>query len=197
MFLECIQLKEGQLSLLPYHQERINKTCFHFYQQIPKWDLDSSLIPEKLPKSGHYKVRLVYDLNHCQIEWMPYHFRPIQTLQVLEADTIDYAFKYQDRNALDLLFQKRGKADDIIIIKDGGVTDGYYANLAFLKKGQWFTPENPLLPGVKRAFLLDQGKLKTAQIRPADIFGFEKVAFINAMIDLEDQIWVDSKDVWF
>ena len=54
------------------------------------------------------------------------------------------------------LIEKRKHADDIIIVKNGLVTDSFYANLAFLKNGIWFTPETPLLLGVQRQFLLSQ-----------------------------------------
>ncbi|MEO0339546.1 MAG: aminotransferase class IV, partial [Bacteroidota bacterium] len=80
-------------------------------------------------------------------------------------------------------------------IKDGWVTDSYYANLAFLKEDKWFTPEYPLLHGTKRAFLIDQKKIVPSKIRVEDIPQFSQAALINALIDLEDEVWISTKDI--
>jgi 4-amino-4-deoxychorismate lyase len=44
--------------------------------------------------------------------------------------------------------------DDIIIVRNGFVTDASYANLIFRKGDEWFTPATFLLAGTMRAFLL-------------------------------------------
>ena len=80
----------------------------------------------------------------------------------------------------------REEGDDILIIKDLLVTDTSIANIAFeTSGGEWITPKNPLLKGTTRARLLDEGKLKEADIRVHELRSFTKVALLNAMIDFD------------
>ncbi|MDR2404967.1 MAG: hypothetical protein LBE27_01180, partial [Deltaproteobacteria bacterium] len=50
--------------------------------------------------------------------------------------------------------------------------------------------ERALLKGVKRQSLLDKGIISKRRITPDNLGDFQKVFFINAMIDLEDDISV-------
>jgi 4-amino-4-deoxychorismate lyase len=90
--------------------------------------------------------------------------------------------------------QKSG-CNDIIIIKNGLVTDASSSNLVFKSSKGLFTPENYLLPGTKRRLLLDRKKIKEQRIRVEDIKTFDSVYFINAMIDLEDDIKVRTSSL--
>jgi 4-amino-4-deoxychorismate lyase len=75
--------------------------------------------------------------------------------------------------------------DDILILQNGYLTDASYANLAFFDGKIWYTPRTPLLAGVRRQFLLDSGRIQTADIRKDDLPSFTSVSLINAMIDLD------------
>jgi 4-amino-4-deoxychorismate lyase len=67
-------------------------------------------------------------------------------LQLVTDNEIEYTHKTTDRNALNRLFEQRKKADDIIIVKNGQLTDSLFANLVFESHtGELFTPKNPLL----------------------------------------------------
>lgn len=104
------------------------------------------------------------------------------------ADEIDYSHKYANRTALQYLLQKKGKADDVLIVKNGWLTDTSYSNVAFFDGLQWFTPSKPLLKGTKRAALLQQKKIIEADIRPQDLKQFEKVRLVNAMMEWEEGV---------
>ena len=52
---------------------------------------------------------------------------------------MEYNYKWEDRSQLDALYAKRENVDDILIVKNGLITDTLYANIAFEKSGQWFT----------------------------------------------------------
>ena len=78
--------------------------------------------------------------------------------------------------------------DDIIIVKDGLITDASYANLIFWDGENWFTPNTPLLKGVQREKLLKDGLIQEKEIKPSDLASYQKVALINAMLDFKDKI---------
>ena len=193
MFVESIKLKDGKISLLDYHQERIDRTLHHL-QIEQQLSLSSILKNYTFPQKGFYKIRVLYG-DTISVECTPYEIQPKRRLQMVYDDHIDYTFKQTDRSRLQELYHRRGSTDDIIIIKNKLVTDSYYANLAFLKEGKWYTPELPLLNGTKRAFLLDQQQIVAATIYAEDIPQYEKVALFNALIDLEDELWISTQDI--
>ena len=117
----------------------------------------------------------------------PYVIRPVNSLRLVEDNEIDYSYKYADRSTLDALFEKRGSCDDILIIKDGYVTDTYYANIVFKStNGDWITPESCLLKGTRRTCLLQKNLIKEAVIRVSDLNNYTEARLINAMIDICD-----------
>ncbi|MEP1094084.1 MAG: aminotransferase class IV [Cyclobacteriaceae bacterium] len=181
-FIETICFKNGDYQNLDLHQERVNRTCFHFFgESLHKV---SELLPE-IDDDRKHKVRFVYDNDSYSHEQTVYAKLPIRSLQMVESEWFDYSFKYENRSTLQKLLQS-SDADDIIVSIDGMITDCSYANLAFWDGHEWLTPEKPLLDGVKRATLLKSGKIKKAAIHVEELATFEKVSLINAMLDLGD-----------
>jgi 4-amino-4-deoxychorismate lyase len=78
----------------------------------------------------------------------------------------------------------RGDCDEIILVKNGLITDTSYSNLAFFDGVQWYTPEHPLLNGVRRQALLKQKRVREKRITPDELGSFVKLSLINAMLDL-------------
>ena len=111
-------------------------------------------------------------------------------------DSIGYDYKSVDRSALNALVTKRGNCDEIVIVKNGMVTDSSYTNLALYDGHEWLTPRRPLLLGTKRAFLLDQGLLKEADLTLADLRRAQRVSLFNAMIDMGERV-VEACDIAF
>ena len=93
--------------------------------------------------------------------------------------------KVNDRSELNILFAQRHDADEILIIKQGMVTDSFYANVAFLNGNKWYTPRTFLLPGTQRAFLLDCGVIEEADISENDIYNYSHIRLFNAMVGWE------------
>ncbi|MEP5614246.1 MAG: aminotransferase class IV [Cyclobacteriaceae bacterium] len=188
-FIETICFKNGEYQNLDLHQERINRTCFHFFgESLHKL---SEALPE-IDDDRKHKVRFVYDIEEQSHEQVLYVQLPIRSLQIVESNWFDYSFKYENRSTIEKLL-KSAETDDIIISIDGLVTDCSYANLAFWNGEEWLTPEKPLLEGVKRATLLKSGKVKKASIPVDQLYSFEKVSLINAMLDLgELEVPIDS-----
>jgi 4-amino-4-deoxychorismate lyase len=83
------------------------------------------------------------------------------------------------------LFNQRGDSDDVIIVKNGLVTDASYANLLFWDGKNWFTPEQPLLKGTQREFLIKNELIKQSTISITDLRKFEKVKLINSMLEMQ------------
>lgn len=180
-FIESICFKDGSYENMAFHQDRVNRTFSHFFKRSNTIRLN--LILPEINLEGSYKVRVVYDEESEDVEFIEYQKRPIQTLEIIESKPFDYSFKYEDRSKIDLLV-KKSEADDIIISFHGEIKDSSYANLVFWNGSEWLTPERPLLEGVKRAQLLTEGKIKKAPIHVSDLGAFEKVSLINAMLDL-------------
>jgi 4-amino-4-deoxychorismate lyase len=65
------------------------------------------------------------------------------------------------------------------------ITDASYANLVFFDGATWITPTSYLLNGTMRQILINQQKIKPAQITLSDITNFEKVKLINSMLGFE------------
>ena len=74
------------------------------------------------------------------------------------------------------------KADEIIIEKDGYLTDTTIANIAFYDGTKWLTPLNPLLKGTTMTRLLDEGLLHPKKIKKEELTNYTYVALMNAMI---------------
>jgi 4-amino-4-deoxychorismate lyase len=110
-------------------------------------------------------------------------------------NAIDYSFKFADRRKLDMLFEKRGNCDDIIIVKNGNITDSYVANLIFFDGQTWRTPDTPLLPGTQRAKLLYEGKISECKITPDDLTKYKKVGLINALNNFDEMQCVDIANI--
>jgi 4-amino-4-deoxychorismate lyase len=190
-FIESICLHNGRYKNLLLHQERVNKTFAQFFKGTNPFSL-TSILPN-IDLDGTYKVRIVYDSDCEDLEFIEYKKRKIETIEIVESKKFSYTFKFDDRRKIDKLI-KSSNADDIIILMDGEIKDSSYANLAFWNGEDWITPANPLLEGVRRAQLLAEGKIQKAPIHVSDLDGFEKVSLINAMLDLGD-VEVDIKDL--
>ena len=80
-----------------------------------------------------------------------------------------------------------GDCDEIIIVKNGLITDTSFTNLALFDGNRWLTPKPPLLLGPKRAQLLEAGIIEEAELTLEDLRKAEKVSLFNAMIDFGER----------
>jgi 4-amino-4-deoxychorismate lyase len=195
--VESLKLKDGVIQNLEHHQSRMNRSMDERFPDAEKIDLVVAISIPKHFNSGVFKVRVLYGQSVRKIEIEQYTYRTIQSLKVVRHESIDYHLKTTDRQVLQELFGRRGNCDDIIIIKNGMVTDSFSANLLFYAEGKWYTPTTPLLKGTKRQLLLDRGIISEKEIREEDISGFQKVGLINAMIDFEEMPVIAVEQVCF
>lgn len=183
-FIETIAIVGGQARHLSYHERRFNATRQHFFPEAETLSLAPILADAPLTE-GLVKARLVYDERGLiNKTYQPYTMRQVQSLQLIRADDMEYPFKNTDRSHLNALFAQRQGCDDILIIKNGLVTDTSFTNVALFDGHQWFTPDTPLLPGTMRAWLLDQGFITSHRITVNDLPHFHFISLINALIPL-------------
>lgn len=191
-FLETIRAKDGIYSNLSYHQSRYANVLNTFdVKNIQRLDtyLDA-------PKKGLYRCRLTYNLQKIiNIQYLQYKKREINSLKLVYDDEINYSFKYLNRKNINNLFALRENCDDILIVKNGYITDTSVANIA-LFDGQWKTPSSPLLKGTTRARYLNEGKIIESEIKVSDIRNFTKIALLNAMIDFDIIQQQNIKDIF-
>lgn len=185
LLIESIYLKDGEFRNLKYHQARMESSSRELFGVSNKWTLENKLQSSEYPETGLYKVRVIYDTEVRQIEFVPYLPKPVQSLKRVSSDTINYGHKFENRQALNELYQQRGNCDDIIIVRSGFVTDASYANLIFRKGEEWFTPATFLLAGTMRAYLLDSHQIKSTEIRVEDVVKYESCKLINAMLGMD------------
>ncbi|MCB0593264.1 MAG: aminotransferase class IV [Lewinellaceae bacterium] len=186
LLLETIRCEGGHLQNLEWHQERVTRSCrdlfLHYSYSINLQDI--KVPPEA--EEGLYKCRVLYDMHIKKVEFTPYSIRPLKKLRLVLADGLDYSYKYAGRAKIMALLGRRGAADDILMVKNGLITDTSYANVALFDGARWVTPAAPLLPGTRRAALLAGGRLSSANIPPQSISEFQEIRLFNAMMDLEE-----------
>ena len=183
---ETIQLRDGQLMHLDWHQERFNQAFETYFGYLPSYALSEKLSTKVLPKTGLYKLRVSYNAEEVKLELETYHIKPIQSLQLVHAPEVDYSLKYTNRQALNDLWAKRGTYDDVLIVKGDLITDSWYCNILFSKGKNWYTPDQPLLAGTCRARLLAEGKIEARRILVEDLPRFSHFKLVNAMRDMEE-----------
>ncbi len=184
-FIESIKVEDQKIFLVELHQQRINETFSHFGKEC-KIDIYSLFIRLEHEEDGLYKFRLEYDLeNNVTQQILPYAVSEHDDFELIINNTIDYSFKSADRTGFQQMKKDSG-ADEIIIVKDGLMTDSSYSNLLFLKDKKWFTPKTYLLNGVMRQSLLSSKKIQETEITLDNIETFSHFQLINALNDFDE-----------
>jgi len=177
---ESIRVEGGQTHLLHYHQARIERSYRQLFQKECSWKLES-LLPD-LPITGLHKLRFLYNDRTFTFELVPYNARKIETLKCVEINTYNYDLKFTDRSGIDQAFALRGDCDDVLMTKNGFLTDTSYCNILLFDGTDWVTPEKPLFEGVQREYLLDEKIIKVGEIHEKDLDNYESFMLVNAML---------------
>lgn len=194
VFTEVIKVLDGKFCNLAAHQDRVFRTSKSFFKNPLSLELSDEDIPEEY-RTGLVKCRITYFDQSCEVQYQHYTFRQINSLRLIEDNSIDYAFKYADREVLNALLTRKGDCDDILIIKDGCITDTSYTNVVLGNATGLYTPSTYLLAGTKRQQLLDKGIISEKEISVSNIKDYDRLYLINAMIDIEDNISIDISDI--
>lgn len=158
---------------LKFHEQRIASSLGGIKA---KFDLKKLL---NSPLDGVVRAKIIYDTNGNLIdtEYFVYEIREFKELKLVNID-FDYSKKFLDRSKIDAA---KSKFEEIVMIKNGLVTDTSIANLAIFENG-WITPKTPLLKGTTRARLLESGFLQEDDISLTRLLNARRFAIMNAMI---------------
>ena len=184
-FIESIKVEDTEIFLLDQHQKRVNETFSYFGKEV-SINIDEIFKSLKHDEDGLYKFKITYDLTgKYRTQMIPYAMSEIANFQLVENNSYDYSFKFEDRKELEKM-KILSKAAEIIIVKNNHITDTSYSNLLFKKGKDWFTPKTYLLNGVQRQFLLKAKKIKEIEITLQNLSEYSHFQLINALNEADD-----------
>jgi len=187
-FFESIKTKDGLIFRLKYHQLRVNKAFEIYYPTMQPISLFDELNKLNIPQEGTYKCRIVYSETVQSVEITPYIMREIKSLKLVETYLESYKYKIEDRTVYKAAFEQRAGCDDVLLYKNGLLTDTSYSNIALFDGENWHTPQFPLLYGTNRAELIERGTIVEKDIRVSDLKKYQRIALFNAMIEFGELI---------
>ncbi|MEA1874248.1 MAG: aminotransferase class IV [Bacteroidota bacterium] len=193
-FIESIYIKNGLAPLISYHQARY-QACLHAHFPNAKHIELKTLLANAPIDNQVYKLRIVYSNKIDGFEFIPYHQKKITSLVVIEDKSINYQWKYANRNAFDNLKANYSKDTELIITQNGLITDSSYSNLVLEKEGKRYTPVTPLLNGVQRQFLLDHRCIIPKAIHKNRITDYDSIYLINAMQNINNCIKLNTDSI--
>ena len=177
--VESIKAEDGEFFLLNYHQDRLERSFLGFFNRPCPWRL-KDLLPT-IPNQGLFKVRFLYNESVHSVEMLPYVPKETKSLQLVEIGEYRYPYKWTDRSFINAAYAKRGDCDDILMTREGLLTDTSYANIVLFDGSKWVTPAIPLFEGVQRSCLLDHSIIQPASIAITDLSHYQGFQLINAM----------------
>lgn len=184
-FIESIKVEDQKIFLLDQHQKRVDETFSNFGKE-GSINLDEIFKSLEHDEDGLYKFKITYDLTgQYRTQMIPYAMSEIANFRLVENNSYDYSFKFEDRKELEKM-KILSKAAEIIIVKNNHITDSSYANLLFKKGKDWFTPKSFLLNGVQRQHLLQTKKIKEAEITLQNLNEYSHFQLINALNEADD-----------
>jgi len=189
--VETIKSENGVLLNIAFHNERMRSSLNNLFGIKKLIALEKEiLIPEEC-MNGTFKCRVEYEIMIEKIEFVPYKAKTIKSLKLISDNSIAYAYKFVDRKLFDKYISMCAEDEDILIIKNGMVTDSSYANVVFLDySGKWVTPSSFLLPGIQRSSLLERGIIHEEMITCNDLKKYREVRLINAMLGIDDTVGI-------
>ncbi len=190
--LETLRLQDGVAQRGDAHLARMQRTARHFGLRFSLAQARAHLqaVADAHPE-GSWRLRLTCDaegrLAHTLAAFTPtpepVHLalagRPIPT----RGPRAEFLAHKTTRREL-YAFDKPAGAFDVILWNEAGeLTECSFGNLAVQLDGAWLTPALAagLLPGVLRAELLAQGRIKEARLTRGDLSRAEGLAFFNSL----------------
>ena len=183
-FIESIKVVDGVPQNLELHAGRASRTIYDHFGIRGGLPLHEILHEARLHPQGLYKMRILYSKEIISINCEEYQPRNVRSLKLVDGGNIEYSYKYEDRTSLNRLLEQKGECDDILIVKNGLITDTSYSNIVFGMGGKLFTPSSFLLNGVKREILLKSGIITQTEISPSDIASCDSIFMINSMLEM-------------
>ncbi|WP_396633523.1 aminotransferase class IV [Maribacter sp. R86514] len=192
---ESVCIENSQIKNADYHEARFRRSYMQLYKTHSTYSLFDGIHLTNLDPNLKYKLRIGYKQHGTRFSFSSYENSIPSSLKLVSDDTISYHVKRNNRKKLNNLYKLKEDFDDVLIIKNGLVTDTSYANILFTDGKQIVTPATPLLEGTCRARLLDHNKISEKRILEAEIQNFESFQLINALNDFDENRWIPIKNI--
>ena len=184
--LESLKITASGIQNLEYHNRRCNRSRLDLFGVKEKLNLEEYIQIPHLKNTEIVKCRVIYREEIIKIEYISYQKKRINTLKVVCGDKVNYQYKFEDRNCLNELYHLKGSCDDILIVKDGKLTDFSYGNIILFDGNQWFTPRMPLLKGTMRELLIQTKRITERDISIDDLEQYKSFKLINALLGFDN-----------
>lgn len=181
LLFETIRVENGKPLHLAWHEQRMRRAREEFWPWSNQSDLKNLIVIPSEFSTGMVRCNILYGPETFEIKFQSYSRRIIRSLKLVHCNTVDYHVKFVDRINLEKLLAMRGECDDILIVKEGLITDTSVSNIIFYDGKTWVTPEKPLLKGTCRERLLGEGKIAASGINEDELHRFTGCKLINAM----------------
>ncbi|MDD4002503.1 MAG: aminotransferase class IV [Bacteroidales bacterium] len=193
-FIESLKVVGGEFMNIELHQQRIDisSKIFSINKKIVLKDIN-------IPKSNNdlvQKCRILYSNDDLIISFSEYKQRKIESLKLVFDDSIDYSFKFEDRQPLKQLYDKREDCSDIIIVKNGLLTDTSFSNIILFDGENYFTPNSFLLNGTMRQKLLSDKRIIEKEIKYDELSNYNRIILINALNSIEDNLSIKIENIF-
>ncbi len=185
--VETIRIRNGVPENLVWHQQRYESSNRTLFGESPQIILENTIKVPTEYKKGVVKCRFLYDSEIFDMEFHHYNRSHTKTLKLVEDNHLEYPHKFTNRTAINDLLGMKGECDDILIVKNGLITDSSIANIVFFDGRIWTTPAEPLMKGTARERLLHKGWITAGNIRVEDLNNFSHFRLINAMLEFDEQ----------
>lgn len=195
--IESIKVINGHFENIYFHNLRLNNARADLWNCGKKINISHEVVVPPDVCQGLYKCRILYSAKIEKVEFIPYRLPEIRSLKLIKDDGIVYNYKFEDRARIASLFDQRNPCDDILIVKNDCLTDTSFCNVVLYDGGKYYTPSTPLLNGTKRQLLVAENKVIEKMIKATELHQFQSIFLVNAMIDVEDEVCIEIKNVFY
>ncbi len=193
-FFETIQVNKSLPLKIELHDSRMNRTRKELLGLSDRIGLAGYIAPPpELSAYPKLKCRVIYSAGIESVEYEPYIQKQACILKIVHAKDFEYDYKYLDRAAINRLKEDAPGGAEILIVRDGLLTDTSIHNIALYDGNRWLTPRTPLLCGIQREYLLGCGVITTKDIHFEDLGNYTKIRLFNAMNSWEECIELSTE----
>jgi len=184
LLFETVRLVDGEPRNLAMHDDRMNRSRGALFGSTDLLKLSDHIAVPASARRGIVRCRVLYASSITTIEFSPYVPTDIRTLKLVDAGSVVYDHKFVDRSGLTALIDRK-TTDDVLMLRNGCITDVSFANIVFTDGHRWTTPDTPLLRGTMRELLLRNGVISEGRITIDDLSLFTHFRLINAMLGFD------------
>jgi 4-amino-4-deoxychorismate lyase len=181
LLFETIRIENGILLNREWHEKRMTESRKEIWGDTKPVNLDEIVRIPVGSETGIIRCKVTYGRSINSVSFQHYRKTTARTFRLIDCGDLDYHLKYSNRHLIEDLFAGRGSCDEIILVKNGFITDTSVSNLIFFDGTRWYTPGKPLLNGTCRRRLLSEGAIEEAEISVSDLRRFRGLKMINAL----------------